>query len=180
MNSISIFQVSSTNDWRQAQALLLDYFEWVRAATGMNSLEEKTGIKAEIDGLAERYSGQDSALFIAYDDLVPVGTIAICAHLDRSAELKRLYVRPVARGRGLARKLLCQALEAAVQRDCRSVWLESLSGLMDPAIRLYQQYGFQIISRQSRTMQVDGVIVMERDLADIPDVCTTTNRILMA
>lgn len=146
----------------------------------MNSLEEKTGIRAEIDLLAEHYGGQGSALFIAYDDVVPLGTIAFRGHPDGSAELKRLYVRPVARGRGIARKLLCQELDAVIQNGYQSVWLESLSGLMDPAIRLYQKHGFQIIAQHSRSMQVEGVIVMERALADRPEICTTANRLLMA
>ena len=57
-------------------------------------------------------------------------------------EVKRMYVRPQARGRGLARRLI-EALEAkAVEQGCRTFMLET--GPTQPEARiLYERLGYQ-------------------------------------
>jgi putative acetyltransferase len=57
-------------------------------------------------------------------------------------EVKRMYVRPQARGQGLARRLI-ETLEAkAVENGCRTFMLET--GPAQPeALNLYQRMGYQ-------------------------------------
>lgn len=57
-------------------------------------------------------------------------------------EIKRVYVRPQARGQGLARQLM-ESLEAgAVQRGCRAIMLET--GPAQPeALALYARMGYR-------------------------------------
>jgi putative acetyltransferase len=57
-------------------------------------------------------------------------------------EVKRMYVRPQARGRGLARRLI-ETLEAkAVEQGCRTFMLET--GPTQPeALILYERVGYQ-------------------------------------
>lgn len=57
-------------------------------------------------------------------------------------EIKRMYVRPQARGRGLARRLI-ETLEAkAAQRGCRAFMLET--GPTQPeALLLYERLGYR-------------------------------------
>jgi putative acetyltransferase len=57
-------------------------------------------------------------------------------------EVKRMYVRPQARGRGLARRLI-ETLEAkAVEQGCRTFMLET--GPRNPeALILYERLGYQ-------------------------------------
>jgi len=57
-------------------------------------------------------------------------------------EIKRVYIRPQARGQGLARRLM-EALEAvAIQNGCRTLMLET--GPTQPeALALYERMGFR-------------------------------------
>jgi ribosomal protein S18 acetylase RimI-like enzyme len=61
-------------------------------------------------------------------------------------EIKRMYVRPAYRGRGLARLILAALEERAVQSGCRTLRLETGRNLA-PALGLYQGAGFQPIPR---------------------------------
>jgi putative acetyltransferase len=57
-------------------------------------------------------------------------------------EIKRMYVRPQARGRGLARRLI-ESLEAkAMERGCRTFMLETGPAQAE-ALILYERLGYQ-------------------------------------
>jgi GNAT superfamily N-acetyltransferase len=59
-------------------------------------------------------------------------------------ELKRMYVRPAARGRGLSRRLLDRLAELARERGMTALVLET--GIEQPeAIGLYTSYGFALM-----------------------------------
>ena len=71
----------------------------------------------------------------------PVACGGLCRFDPELAEVRRMYVAPAARGRGLARRLLEALLEGARQLGYRKVRLET--GSQQPeAIRLYQSAGF--------------------------------------
>ena len=61
---------------------------------------------------------------------------------DADGELKRMYVAPEFRGRGIGRVVLGYLEQAAISRGCRRLWLET--GIRQPeAIGLYESTGFQ-------------------------------------
>jgi GNAT superfamily N-acetyltransferase len=150
-------------EWRQTTALLHDFAEWIRAAAGIDLRSEQDGFLHELADLSSVYRGDGSEMFVAFDDGLAVGTVAVRYHHDRTAELKRMYVRSAARGRGIADLLAERAVAAAGERGCRSIWLETLQGVMDPAISVYRRQGFAP-SRRGGTLSVGGIVVMERRL----------------
>jgi putative acetyltransferase len=83
-----------------------------------------------------------SVLFAVARDTAgaPIGCGAIVL-TPEYGEIKRVYVRPQARGQGVARRLM-EALEAkAVQSGCRTFVLET--GPMQPeALTLYERMGY--------------------------------------
>jgi putative acetyltransferase len=83
----------------------------------------------------------DGAFVVAYLDEVAVGCGAVRRLDEATAELKRMYVDPSARGRGIGR-----ALVEALEREARllsmtRVVLETGTRLA-PAIKLYQAMGY--------------------------------------
>jgi GNAT superfamily N-acetyltransferase len=58
-------------------------------------------------------------------------------------ELKRLWVRPQARGLGLGRALTQAALDRAAAAGCKAVYLDTVPAAMAAAYRLYLQMGFE-------------------------------------
>jgi ribosomal protein S18 acetylase RimI-like enzyme len=75
---------------------------------------------------------------------VPVGCAALQAITRERCEMKRLYIRPVARGLGLGRALVQRILDEAKATDYIDVVLDTLPS-MAAAQRLYEQFGFQEI-----------------------------------
>jgi GNAT superfamily N-acetyltransferase len=111
----------------------------------------------------QRYAGDDTApeplaegADIDDDELVPphgrfvvvldddgsvVGGGAIRRRDDERAELKRMYVRPAARARGLSRLILGELEATAARSGYRALVLET--GLRQPeAMRLYESSGY--------------------------------------
>jgi len=79
--------------------------------------------------------------FTAELDQQPVGCGGIALFAD-FAELKRMYVRPAARGRGVADAILARLMEEAVVAGLPIVRLETGTG-QAAAIRFYQRAGFE-------------------------------------
>jgi putative acetyltransferase len=81
------------------------------------------------------------AFLIGYVDGKPVACGAIRKHDDRTAEIKRMYVAPAARGKGLSRRIL-SALEAEGRAlGVRRLVLETGPRQVE-ALALYSRSGF--------------------------------------
>jgi GNAT superfamily N-acetyltransferase len=98
-------------------------------------------VETELATLAEEYGPPGRAL-LAEIDAAPVGCAAIKPfEAPAIAELKRMYVRPAARRRGLGRALAVAALEAAGELGYEIVRLDTVAELA-AAAALYQELGF--------------------------------------
>jgi GNAT superfamily N-acetyltransferase len=71
----------------------------------------------------------------------PVGCGGLTPIGDNAAYLKRMWIAPSARGRGLARRLLAALEEKARSMGCRAVKLETNRALGE-AQRLYRSSGY--------------------------------------
>lgn len=98
----------------------------------------------EVDRMYEQYCGADHAFFVIESAGSVVGGAGV-APLRRGGdgvcELRKMYLLPGARGKGLGRQLLQKCLEAARQRGFRTCYLETINR-MDRAQRLYLSAGF--------------------------------------
>jgi putative acetyltransferase len=86
------------------------------------------------------------------------GSIVGCAGLFRVsstvAEVRKMYLLPPARGRGLGRRLLDQLIADARRLGYRRVVLETASVLSE-AIALYRSAGFSRVPRESLASRCD-------------------------
>lgn len=159
---IEIRTATSLSDWAQARALLLDYVGWLRASVGVEPLVVQPDFASELDDLAGTYADPDVTFMVAAKTGRVIGTMAVVRHLDGATELKRLYVSPAARGLGAGDRLVATAVAKAGSHGSGRLWLETVSGVMDPAIALYLRHGFTIVADRGHTIDVSGMIVMER------------------
>jgi putative acetyltransferase len=112
--------------------MLREYAAWVGGDFWVNDFED------ELAALPGYYH----ALLIARDDAGQlVGSVAVKRLPDGAAELKRLYVRPPARGTGLGRTLAAAAIERARELGYATIRLDTLPR-MESARRIYSSLGF--------------------------------------
>lgn len=84
------------------------------------------------------------AFFLAADEKRPLGCGGVCRYDASTAEIRRMYVTPEARGRGLGRLVLA-ALEAeAKELGYETIRLET-GNLQPEAVGLYLSHGFEPI-----------------------------------
>ncbi len=147
-----IVQVETAEQMEHVRALFREYGAVVEARACV------VGMDAELGALPAPYSRPRGALLLAYDEGgEPVGCVAIRPLGDLTAhglgspadgvaraELKRLYVRPEARGRGLARALTLEGIDFARGAGYGAIRLDTLPTMRE-AIGLYTSLGFREI-----------------------------------
>ena len=98
----------------------------------------------EIDRLADYYSGRSGGFWVAVDDDEIVGMFGLEASGEHAMELRRMYVAPGARRRGIARKMLAFAEEECRRRNRLQLQL-STSEIQQDALALYRNAGYQSV-----------------------------------
>jgi putative acetyltransferase len=126
-----IERVVSVEQWEVADAVIRAYV----AALGFDLCFQDVG--RELAELSTEYGPPHGAAFLADD----VGFVGIRRFDDDVAELKRMYVQPAARGRGLGRALAEAAVGEARRLGYRRVRLDTLAS-MEEAVALYRALGF--------------------------------------
>lgn len=120
----------------QVRALFREYQRWVDEPCCF------AGFERELAELPGEYGPPAGRLLLALEDGAPAGCAALRPLAGRACEMKRLYVRPAHRGRGLGRRLAEAMVGAARAAGCRALVLDTLPK-MAPAIALYGALGFQ-------------------------------------
>jgi ribosomal protein S18 acetylase RimI-like enzyme len=119
----------------RVRALFTEYQRWLNVDLCFQDFER------ELAGLPGAYGPPLGAIYLAAED----GAVAGCAALrpldPEVGEMKRLYVRPDFRGRGVGRLLAERVIAAARRRRFVRLRLDTLR-FMDRAIGLYESLGF--------------------------------------
>jgi len=131
-----IAQATSESEIDAARALFGEYVAWLDLDLSFQ------GFAAELAALPGEYAPPRGALLLALDDHVLMGCVGL-RPLDwpHSAELKRLYVRPEARGRRVGSLLAQAAVSSARDAGYERVRLDTLPTMV-VARHLYKTLGF--------------------------------------
>lgn len=123
--------------------LVRELFREYAASLGVSVAYQ--GFAEELSALPGKYAPPAGGIWLARAaSSSACGCVALRPLSAGIAELKRLYVRPEARGLGAGRALLQTALAAAHTAGYKAVRLDSLPS-MASALRLYASLGFQPI-----------------------------------
>ncbi|MBA5686129.1 GNAT family N-acetyltransferase [Rugamonas apoptosis] len=97
--------------------------------------------EAEFAALPGKYAAPEGQLLLAWKDGEVVGCAALRQVDAQTCEMKRVYVRPAARGENLGRRLVQRILEAARDAGYSRLCLDVLPEFI-AAQRLYASLGF--------------------------------------
>ena len=119
--------------------MLREYVAWIGLDLAFQEIEE------EIADLPGDYDEPTGALLVAEENHHLVGMIALRPLSGSICEMKRLWVRPEGRGRGVAKELVAQILDQARHLNYDEIRLDTLP-MMTNAQSLYESLGFHDIA----------------------------------
>lgn len=102
------------------------------------------GFDEEVASLPGEYRPPGGELWLAVGDEGAVGCGGLRPFSPEVAEMKRLYVRPAARGAGVGRRLAQAIVTTARAADYRAIVLDTLATMAE-AQALYRSLGFREI-----------------------------------
>ena len=150
---IHLVPVRTSVQLRDVRALFLEY------ASSLGFDLRFQDFDREVASLPGEYAPPGGALLLAMADERAAGCVALRALDEQTCELKRLYVRPEARGRGVGR-LLCDAVIAEAQaRGYARMKLDTVPQMAE-AIALYRALGF-VPAEPYRYNPLPGAMFME-------------------
>ena len=136
MTSLAIRQASTAADLAHVRTLFEEYAAWLAVDLCFQGFDE------ELATLPGAYAPPRGRLYLAGPGEAPFGCIAL-RPLDDAAvgEVKRLYVRPAARGQRLGEALVRKLMDDARAIGYRELKLDTLEWMSD-ARKLYERLGF--------------------------------------
>lgn len=115
------------------------------------------------DEFARMYFEEGAGIWLAWLEEEVVGCIALRAmpQFSEGGEVKRLYVRPAQRGRGIAAALHSELQNYAMNFGYRWLYLDTADN-MTAAIRFYESHGYERCARYNDNLQ--ATIYMRKEL----------------
>ena len=155
--SFDIIPATSADQIATARQLFKEY----EASLGIELTFQ--GFAREVAALPGAYAPPAGRLFLATDGLEPGGCVALRSLGAGLCEMKRLYVRPAARGARLGRRLAETVIGEARAIGYTRMRLDTLPSMKE-AFALYQTLGFREIAPYYDNPIV-GTRFMELDLS---------------
>ena len=150
---LKIIRTDSEEHLSQGRELLREY----AASLGFDlHFQEFQKELAEFPG---EYAPPDGRFLLAMHDDQPAGSVALRKISDSVCEMKRLYVRPEFRKKGIGRKLTEAIIDEARRMGYVHMRLDTVP-FMTPAIALYLSLGFKEIESY-RFNPIEGAKFME-------------------
>ncbi|MCI8465770.1 MAG: GNAT family N-acetyltransferase [Lachnospiraceae bacterium] len=118
----------------------------------------------ELEHLEEKYGRPEGRLYLAYGDGALAGCIGLRKIDARNCEMKRLYVRPAFRGKGIGNQLVQRILSDAKEIGYTHMLLDTLP-FLEHAVHIYKKLGFYEIEAYNDS-PMNTSIYMKLDLEE--------------
>ena len=140
----------------QVKELIIEYTERLNRDLSFQNLD------AELDDIAKKYTAPNGEILVALENETVLGMVAYHKHNDTRCEMKRLYVRPQARGTHLGEQLAKEIISHAALAGYKEMVLDTIEPLK-AAVALYNKLGFEKCEPYYNN-PMDDVIYMIRHL----------------
>ncbi|HEX7319867.1 MAG TPA: GNAT family N-acetyltransferase [bacterium] len=150
---LKLIEATSQNHVQEIRGLFKEYTETLGFDLDFQDYAR------EFAGLPGEYQAPDGFLMLALWDNETAGCAAMRKIEDRICEMKRMYVRPKYRGKGIGREMAVRIIEIARSIGYARMRLDTID-TMTEAISLYESLGFKDI-KPYRYNPVKGARYME-------------------
>ena len=154
MTALKLVEVTGGEGLERVRELFLEYERDLPFDLSFQSFDREL---AELPG---RYARPAGCMLLATRSQELAGCVALRQTGDGVCEMKRLYVRPALRGKGIGRALAEAIVEEARRIGYKHMRLDTVLG---PAKGLYRSLGFREIPPY-QYVPIQGVVFMELDL----------------
>ncbi len=134
-----IEQALTEKQKRQAKKLFIEYSNHLGVDLNFQNFKE------ELKTFPRHYSPPEGCILMAYYRDKPVGCVALRKFKDDICEMKRLYIRPKFRRKGIGKTLSTAIISKSKEIGYKYMRLDTLP-FMKEAITLYLALGFKEIS----------------------------------
>ena len=147
-------QAESLAQIGQARELFLEYAQ----SLGFSLCFQ--GFDKELAGLPGDYAPPAGRLLLSEFESQLAGCVALHKLEDGICEMKRLYLRPQFRGKGLGRTLADRIIREARQIGYQRMRLDTVEPVMRDAVAMYRKIGFYEIAPYCAN-PIPGALYME-------------------
>jgi len=154
---LQALQVESPEQIAAIRELFLEYAQSLGFSLCFQSFDKEL---AELPG---DYAAPEGRLLLATCEGQSAGCVALHKLDHEICEMKRLYVRPEFRGKGLGKILAERIIGEAHQIGYKQLRLDTVEPLMRTAVKMYRTLGFREIAPY-RPNPIEGALYMEISL----------------
>jgi len=155
-------QADSPGQVAQARELFLEYAKSLGFSLCFQNFDQ------ELAGLPGDYAPPDGRLLLAYHENRLAGCVALHKFEGeiggvKICEMKRLYLRPQFRGKGVGTALVVSVIDEARKVGYARMRLDTVEPIMKNAVAIYRRFGFREIAPY-RPNPIEGALYMELEL----------------
>jgi len=147
---------NTTDQINDAISLFQEYANSLNISLAFQNFEEELNI------INSMYGSPTGCLLLVYDNVLPIACAAYRKTGEDICELKRMYIKPDYRGKGVSQEILNILCTRAKLNGYKLMRLDTLDTMI-PAIKLYIKNGFYTIDAYCYNPN-EGVVYMEKSL----------------
>ncbi len=154
---LTFVQAESPQQLSQARELFLEYAQSLGFSLCFQNFDK------ELDGLPGDYAPPEGRLLLVEHEGQLAGCVALHKLESGICEMKRLYLRPPFRGKGLGRALAERIIADARQIGYQRMRLDTVEPVRKDAVAMYRKLGFKEVAPY-RANPIARAMYMELEL----------------